>query len=403
MRRPRGIVAAAVAVLTTAGAGAGALAIGAGDDEPARLPVAGHHAPRAPDRSFALDVVARGLVRPTSVAAAPGDAGGLWVTEQPGRVVRLDGRRRTTVIDLRERVSVGAERGLLALAFHPDFARNRRFVVDYTNRAGDTRVVEYRLGEGGRAGAGTRRELLRVKQPEENHNGGALLFATDGRLMVGMGDGGGAFDPSSRAQDPRERLGKLLAADIDAGGRVRWEPVLTGLRNPWRVWMDPALNELWVGDVGQDDAEEIDRVLYEPDEAPKNLGWPAWEGDELIDRDRLADDADPVAPVAAYGHDEGCSVTAGLIYRGRALEALRERYVYGDFCTGTVWSLRPRAALAVDDVRRERARVPQLTSIGADARGELVFTSAAGEVLRAVAPGASRATRSASGRRGDRG
>jgi glucose/arabinose dehydrogenase len=167
---------------------------------------------------------------------------------------------------------------------------------------------------------------------------------------------------------------------------VRWRTVLTGLRNPWRVWVDPALNELWLGDVGQDEVEEIDRVAYEPDEPPKNLGWPAYEGDETIDADRLPAGAAPVAPVAVYSHEEGCSVTGGLIYRGRVLDDLRGRYVYGDFCSGTVWSLRPQPGLAVTDVRRERVRVPQVTSITADSDGELLFTTGSGELLRAVAP-----------------
>ncbi len=127
-------------------------------------------------------------------------------------------------------------------------------------------------------------------------------------------------------------------------------------------------------------------MLYEPDEPPKNLGWPAFEGDRTLNRGRLAAGAQAIAPVAVYGHDEGCSVTGGVIYRGRELDGLRERFVYGDFCSGTIWSLRPRPALAVADVRRETVRVPQVTSIGTDARGELVMTTAAGELLRAVPP-----------------
>lgn len=370
-------VAAAAGVLIAAAA---AVAFGGPDDT--GTPAPGRDAPLARETSFTTEIVARGLVRPTGAHAAPGDARGIWVTEQSGRLLRIEGDRRETVLDLSQHVSVGAERGLLGLAFHPDFHRNRRFYVNYTDLAGDTRVVEYVRGDPPDGG----RELLRVEQPEENHNGGALVFAGDGRLLVGMGDGGGAFDPGDRSQDPGERLGKLLAADVDGPGPVRWRTVLSGLRNPWRVWVDPALNELWIGDVGQDEVEEIDRVSYEPDEAPKNLGWPAYEGDETLDRERLRDGADPVGPVAVYGHDEGCSVTGGLIYRGRLLDGLRERYVYGDFCSGTVWSLEPRPALAVTDVRRERVRVPQLTSIGVDSGGELLFTTGSGEVLRAVAP-----------------
>ena len=374
---------AAAAALLVLAAGAVAAKRLAGDPDPgAPTGVPGRGAPQAERAAFALETVARGLVRPTGAVAAPGDADGVWVTEQTGRLVRVEGDARRTILDLGDRVSVAAERGLLGLAFHPDFARNQRFYVDYTDTGGHTRVVEYRVGDGPEDG----RELLFVEQPEENHNGGALLFAPDGRLMVGMGDGGGAFDPEDTAQDPDARLGKLLAADVDAEGEIEWQTILTGLRNPWRVWMDPALNELWIGDVGQDSTEEIDRVAYEPDEPPKNLGWPAWEGDRVLDEDRLAGGAEPVPPVAVYGHEDGCSVTGGVIYRGREVAALRGRYVYGDFCSGTVWSLQPEPDLEVSGIRRERTRVPQLTSIGTDADGELLFTTGDGNLLRAVAP-----------------
>lgn len=374
-------VVAALAVVLLAGDDGDKTEIAAPPDVP------GRNAPAATGVRFELEVVARGLERPTTVLAAPGDATGLWVTEQTGRLLRIEGRRETTVLDLREEVSVGGERGLLGLAFHPDFSDNRRLYVNYTNRRGDTRVVEYRLDRAGRALPSSRREILAVEQPEENHNGGALLFAPDRRLLVGMGDGGGAFDPESRAQDPGDQLGKVLAADVDAGDPVRWATLMTGMRNPWRMWLDPALGELWIGDVGQDEVEEIDRVLYEPDEPAKNLGWPAWEGDNLLDAKRLTAGGELVHPVAVYGHGEGhCSVTGGVIYRGRAIPALNERYIYGDFCSGVLWTLAPRPGLRVADIRREQQRIPQLTSIGTDAEGELVFAAATGEILRAVPP-----------------
>ncbi len=333
-------------------------------------------------RAIDVRTIATGLERPTAVTAAPGDRRGLWVVEQAGRVLRLRGSRRRVVLDLRREVSVGSEQGLLGLAFHPGFARNGRFFVDYTNRSGDTRVAEYRTGPGGRARPASRRVLLRVAQPEENHNGGALVFGPDGRLYVGMGDGGGAFDPRDNAQDPRSRLGKVLAADVDAA-RPRWRTFLSGLRNPWRMSFDPALNELWIGDVGQDRWEEVDRVPVELDEPPKNLGWPAYEGERRFDRD--LGDGELVAPVAVYSHDEGCSITGGVIYRGTAVRALDQRYVFGDYCTGAIWSVRPRPGRPVGGARRERLRVPQLTHIGTDARGELVLATGDGRLLRVIA------------------
>jgi hypothetical protein len=173
----------------------------------------------------------------------------------------------------------------------------------------------------------------------------------------------------------------VLAADVDAR-RPRWTTFLSGLRNPWRMSFDPALNELWVADVGQDRWEEVDRVPVELDEPPKNLGWPAYEGERRSGRD--LGDGELVAPVAVYSHDEGCSVTGGLIYRGTAIRALDRRYVFGDYCTGAIWSVLPRPGGPVGDARRERLRVPQLTHIGTDARNELVLTTGDGRLLRVV-------------------
>jgi glucose/arabinose dehydrogenase len=338
--------------------------------------------------TFDLEAVADGFVRPTHVSGAPGDPGGLWVLEQTGQVTRLDGvERRHEVLDVRDSITVGAEQGLLGLAFHPGFARNGRLFLNYTDRAGDTRVVERRVVPGRWRARSGERLLLHVEQPEENHNGGGLAFAPDGRLHVGMGDGGGAFDRRDAAQRPRSRLGKLLAADVDGPGRPEWEVVATGLRNPWRFWFDPGLDEVWIGDVGQDSAEEVDRLRLEPDEEPKNLGWAAYEGEERLAARELRGRGELMGPVATYSHDHGCSITGGLIYRGTVLPDLVDRYVFGDFCSGSLWTLRPAAAGRVEDPRRERARAPQVTHIGANGTGELVLATNDGRILRAVAPG----------------
>jgi glucose/arabinose dehydrogenase len=362
--RPRLIALFSVVALLAAAA----VAVGA-----LRDPLAGVDPTEpAPERGrahgFDVERVATGLNRPTWVGVAPGDPGALWVLEQPGRVVRLEGRRRSTVIDLTGEVTVGAEQGLLGLAFHPDFATDRRLYLNWTDARGDTRVAEFRDGR-------RTRELLHVAQPEPNHNGGHLAFGPDGRLYVGMGDGGGAFDLERRAQDPQDKLGKLLSTDVED---VRWRVELIGLRNPWRFAFDAALGEVWIGDVGQDHVEEIDRVLLEPDEPPKNLGWSAFEGTERVGEGEL------VWPATQYTHDDGCSVTGGYVYQGTRLPRLRGRYLYGDFCSGVLWSLRSAPKGRAADVRRERAAVPQLTHIGPDAEGEPLFASAAGAIYRAV-------------------
>jgi glucose/arabinose dehydrogenase len=362
-----------VAVLAAA-----AVAVGALRDPLAGVDPKPPAAERGRAHAFDVERIATGLNRPTWVGVAPGDPASLWVLEQPGRVVRLRGGRRSTVIDLTGKVTTGAEQGLLGIAFHPDFATNRRLYLNWSDENGDTRVAEFRDGR-------QVRELLFVEQPEPNHNGGHLAFGPDGRLYVGMGDGGGAFDPDRRAQDPRDRLGKLLSTDVD--GDSSWRVELIGLRNPWRFAFDPALGEVWIGDVGQDGIEEIDRVLLEPDEPPKNLGWSAFEGTERVSEggDSLTE-GELVWPVAQYTHADGCSVTGGYVYQGTKLGRLQGRYLYGDFCSGVLWSLKGAPEGRAADVRREHAAVPQLTHIGPDADGEPLFASAAGAIYRARPP-----------------
>ncbi|HEX2160735.1 MAG TPA: PQQ-dependent sugar dehydrogenase [Thermoleophilaceae bacterium] len=338
-------------------------------------------------RHFDVARIATGLNRPTFVGAAPGDTGALWVLEQPGRVVRLgpDGGR-LVALDISDEVKVGGEQGLLGIAFHPDFATDRRVYLHWSDPQGDTRVAELEARADGTIDGGARRALLRLDQPEENHNGGQLAFGPDGRLYLGLGDGGGSFDPNETAQDLDSPLGKVASLDVDAP-RPRWRTELYGLRNPWRFSFDPALGELLVADVGQDETEEINRVLVEPDEPPKNLGWSAFEGTFRIHETHELDTrGELIWPVATYSHDDGCSVTGGFVYRGTALPRLSGRYVYGDFCSGSLWTLKPTPDAFAEDVRREQAAVPQLTHIGEDSEGRIVFASATGALYRAAPP-----------------
>jgi glucose/arabinose dehydrogenase len=337
--------------------------------------------------SFAVERIASGFNRPTWAGGAPGDPESLWVLEQPGRVVRVRDGRRQTLLDMTDAVKTGAEQGLLGIAFHPDFASNGRLFLHWSDLQGDTRVAEFAM-KGGAIRPEPVRELLHVDQPEENHNGGQLAFGTDGRLYLGLGDGGGAFDPRRTAQDPASLLGKLIAVDVDAP-EPKWDVVLIGLRNPWRFSFDLALGEVWIADVGQDQVEEIDRVLLEPDEPPKNLGWSAFEGDRRVTEEGQHDlhGGDLVWPAAQYTHAEGgCSVTGGYVYHGTRIRALQGRYVYGDFCSGSLWTLRGKAGGGATDVRTEAAAVPQLTHIGPDGEGEPVLASATGAIYRATSP-----------------
>lgn len=329
--------------------------------------------------SVRLVEVVGGLESPTYVTAAPGEPGRLYVVEQPGRIrVVEDGAlAEAPFLDIGDEVRSGGEQGLLSVAFHPDYASNGLFYVDYTDRDGDTRLVEFRAD--GSGPPVRTRELFFAEQPYPNHNGGQLEFAPDGRLLVGMGDGGKAGDPGDRAQDLASPLGKLLAFDTDAAAPEP-ELVAYGLRNPWRFSFDRSTGELWIADVGQDRWEEVN-VLPAGLTGLVNFGWDVREGFEGYEDKPLNDAGRLVDPVAVYDHTEGCSITGGYVYRGSELPGLEGRYLYGDYCSGSIWSL----ALSPDgdaDVRREPITLPGLTSFGEDEAGRLYLASADGAVYR---------------------
>lgn len=339
-------------------------------------------------RSFRLRTVRRNLAVPMQVVARPGDER-LFVVEQAGRIRVLDpsGRRleRAPYLDVSDDVRAGAELGLLTAAFSPD---GRRLVAMWTDRNMDTRVWEFPASDR-RADRAAGRRLLAVDQPYENHKGGTLLFDAEGRLLLGLGDGGSAFDPQARAQDPDGQLGRILRHD----GR-NWSTVAIGLRNPWRMDLDPETGVLWAGDVGQDRFEEVDAVtLPAPGEPPLNLGWPAYEGREPLGRKPLSGRREDLTwPVTAYRHDgTACSVTGGVVHRGPGLPRLRGRYVYADFCRGTFFSLDARGARdrARADVRREAAAAPMpgITSFGRGPDGTLYAVAYEGRLARLEAPG----------------
>jgi glucose/arabinose dehydrogenase len=262
------------------------------------------------------------------------------------------------------------------MAFHPGYAKNRRFYVNYTGNDGHTRVVEFR-SDGRRARLSTARQLLFVRQPFSNHNGGQVQFGPDGKLYVGMGDGGSGGDPQNNGQNPRAQLSKLLRANPLS---VDWEIAGYGLRNPWRFSFDRKTGELYIGDVGQNEREEID---HQPRGAPPaNYGWARYEGSRTNASEVELDPPSPlVFPIFEYSHNEGCSVTGGYVYRGSAVPAAAGRYFFGDYCSGTVWSLRVVDGKAAG-VRREPFDVSSLSSFGEGARGELYLVSHEGGIYR---------------------
>jgi glucose/arabinose dehydrogenase len=315
--------------------------------------------------------VASGLDSPVHVTAPRGETRRLYVVEQEGRIRVVQGGRITgTLLDIRSRVDCCGEQGLLSLAFHPRYSRNRRYYVNYTDP--DTRVVEYR-------GARALRTLLTVDQPYSNHNGGQNAFGPDGRLYVGMGDGGSGGDPEDRAQDLGARLGKLLALNVDRRGS---EPQIVGygLRNPWRFSFDRRTGDLYIGDVGQNAWEEVN-FTRRRSPGLENYGWDAYEGRGRFESKAPNPTGRLVFPIAVYPLGGNCAVVGGFVYRGTAVPAARGRYFYGDNCSGAVWSLRVVGGRA-RSVRREAFRLDGLSSFGENGRGELYAVTLGGRLYR---------------------
>ena len=338
----------------------------------------------SPSSAANVQPYASGFDQPTALASNPVEPRRLYVVEQAGRIRYLVGRRVAgTFLDIRSRVGSGGERGLLSVAFSPRYGRDHRFYVDYTDRNGDTHVVEFR-SRNGKAIPSSFRQLLFVRQPYPNHNGGQLQFGPDGLLYVGMGDGGSAGDPGNRAQTLSIPLGKLMRIDPFKRG-ARWQMIGYGLRNPWRFSFDRATGDLYIADVGQSAWEEIDFRPRAQIGSLANYGWRVYEGRARYARGTPNARGQLVFPVAAYSHDEGCSVTGGYVYRGRAAPSAAGRYYYGDWCSGTIWSLRIENGSATE-VRKEGVRIGQLTSFGEDAAGELFAASGGSGRIYRVAP-----------------
>jgi len=343
-----------------------------------------------------LTEVAAGLSGPVFLTAPRPDAR-LFVVEQPGRirVVENGALLPTPFLDITDRVSSGGERGLLSVAFHPSYATNGFLYVDYTDRNGDTRIERYRVGaDRNRADPASAKLILQVAQPFANHNGGLVAFGPDGKLYVGMGDGGSADDPLGHGQNRATLLGDILRIDVDAGdpyavpadnpfvgqAGARGEIWASGVRNPWRFAFDREAGLLYLADVGQNALEEVNVVPAAS--AGLNFGWNVMEGSRCFRPAEGCGRTGLVVPVLEYGHAEGCSVTGGYVYRGGRIPALRGHYFYADYCRGWIRSFRHQGGQALD--RREWALgdVGSVLSFGEDAAGELYVLSSSGRVYR---------------------
>ncbi|MBM4438546.1 MAG: PQQ-dependent sugar dehydrogenase [Actinobacteria bacterium] len=349
---------------------------------------------------LALERVATGFRQPLFLTHAGDGTNRVFVVEKAGtiRLLRDGVPASPPFLDITDRVGSNAsEQGLLGLAFHPQFRTNGRFFVNYTDVRGDTVVAAFRVSadDPNQADPESERRILFVDQPFANHNGGMLAFGPDGMLYIGLGDGGSAGDPRRNAQNLGTLLGKMLRIDVDAasGYRVppdnpfvgragaRGEIWAYGLRNPWRYAFDRLTGDLYIADVGQNAYEEI-HVELAPRRGGQNYGWPLMEGAHCYPEFAGCDRRGLEPPVAEYHHDDGCSVTGGYVYRGTAQPALVGTYVFGDYCSGRIWTLTRAPDGMWIDTEQLNTDV-SISSFGEDEAGEIYVTDlASGRILR---------------------
>jgi len=351
----------------------------------------------------ALLPVTSALSSPVFVTSPPGDTLRLFVVQQGGlvRVIRRDTLLATPFLDLTGKIASGGERGLLSIAFHPQYAANGRFYVYFTATNGDIRIVRYLVSaDSNVADSLSADTVLAVPHPgQANHNGGQLQFGPDGKLYAGLGDGGGGGDPAGNGQNKHALLGKLLRLDVDGSGYTSPpdNPFFSdtsgapeiwayGLRNPWRFSFDLLTGDLYIGDVGQGDWEEVD---YAPSNAGRgrgvNYGWNVMEGTHCYPPGTpTCNQAGLTLPVLEYAHTlPGCSITGGYVYRGTLVTTLVGHYLFSDYCTHFVRSINS----ANGQVYNWTGLIDpgdNVSSFGQDGRGELYIVTLGGRLFRIV-------------------
>jgi glucose/arabinose dehydrogenase len=359
---------------------------------------------------LALQRIAGGLDRPLFVTHAGDGSNRLFIVEKPGiiRIFVNGSLVAKPFLDLRDRVNSGSsERGLLGLAFPPDYVQRGYFFVDYIDRAGDTVVSRFKVtGDPNVADPASEFKVLGIRQPAANHNGGMLAFGPDGYLYIGTGDGGGEYDRFGNGQNPNTLLAKILRLDVTSdpskpyqippdnpwvsadwnGKKVPGEAWAVGLRNPWRFSFDRRTGDLWIADVGQDKYEEIDLVRALDGKkltGGLNFGWSIMEGMHCFPDSANCQKQGLTLPIAEYDHGQGCSITGGYVYRGSQYPALDGTYFYGDYCSGTIWALRPNGSGWRSTPVLDTGLA--ISSFGEDQAGELYVTDLnGGAVYRLV-------------------
>jgi len=362
--------------------------------------------------AITTELVVNGLSRPLQVVAPPNDFDRIFIVEQYSggigriKIFNLNTNTLNATPFLSIQVGIAFEQGLLGLAFHPNYAQNGYFYINYTNNFGDTVIARYTVSANPDiADASSATTIMTFGQPYENHNGGWISFGPDGYLYIATGDGGSGGDPGNRSQDiTNQKLGKMLRIDVDGGTPYAIPPSnpfvgITGddeiwsygLRNPWRCSFDSLTGDLWIGDVGQNSWEE---VSFQPATSTggDNYGWRCYEGNHPFNTSGCPPQNTTVSPVWEYStHTVGCSLTGGEVYRGSAIPTLRGTYFFGDWCNAKIWSFRYDGSVMTEYQDRTAELHPPgvlsinfITSFGHDAAGEMYICDMGGEVFRVV-------------------
>jgi glucose/arabinose dehydrogenase len=359
-------------------------------------PPAGPTPPGSDTIAVRFTEVASGLGSVVDLTSPLGDPR-LFVVEQVGRirVIRSGQLVTTPFLDITAKVGAGGERGLLGLAFHPQYANNRQFFVSYTDRQGHSIIERYvASSDADRADVNSGELILRVEQPFSNHNGGQIAFGPDGMFYIGLGDGGSGGDPLGHGQNPNTLLGALLRIDVSGAlpygipagnpyisGGGRPEIWAIGLRNPWRFSFDAQDGLIYIADVGQNRREEIN--VQRAATAGLNYGWNRMEGSSCYPAGTQCSSAGLVLPTLEYENPaQGCSVTGGYVYRGQRIPALRGYYLYADYCQGWIRAFRYGSDGRPGGERELGRGLGNITSFGRDATGELYVLTPTGRVYR---------------------
>ncbi len=355
------------------------------------------HTPAPPAQVFQFpnadqyqwSLVVSDLTKPVGITHAGDGSGRLFIIEQAGMIrILVNGELSPNpFLDIRQRVGDGgSEQGLLGLAFHPEYPKNGYFFVNYTDERGDTVIARLRVSADPNLGdPNTEEILLTIAQPYGNHNGGHLAFGPDGNLYIGTGDGGSAGDPEGNAQNLNTLLGKMLRLNIDVfpytipGDNPYGDEIwASGLRNPWRYAFDRLTGDLYIGDVGQNQWEEI-HILGAGNPGGMNFGWDFWEGSHPYEgtppEGVLMD-----SPIAEYNHSQGCSVTGGVVYRG-SLPEWQGVYLYGDYCSGLIWGLLQDQSGLWQNAQLFNSGT-NISSFGEDENGEVYLVHHGGQIFQ---------------------